>query len=537
MKKYTEGFGLFVSSLTGILYKVMIFIILAALIYISNKPYSHFHDREFLISNVTSLTIGLVLLFGIYYFLWRKNGILKRFITFIDSNKTSRIIFYTIFLITGIYIGIKYAYITGWDVGTVFGDAYNHSGGDRITGYYYSAYSNNRLIFMLLYSYMKFMRFCGIHSKAVMYTVLVVLQSFVLFGAGQIFKEIIISITNSTKAGIVGFILYELMIGLSPWMLIVYTDVSGAFFPLLILFIYIKFNDKTTLRFILKWIVISAVAIIGYRVKATCIICYIAVLIIEAARLFAPVWDHIVLKKDIDKKSTFAGIGILGNVIALVVVSVISACILKTGVLVLDNAYSRTTNLEIDEEMGMSMWHYAMMGLNVEKHGAFNVDDVEYSMYVSEKNERISANKKEIKRRVKDLGISGVTELYMTKLIINNNDGSFGYGIPEDEFVADDFGNDNRGIMQNVIWPNEKGFKAFITMMHVIWFVVLFLNLMLPIKGMESPTLVIMISLMGIEIFTVLFEACQRYVFVYESFFLLMAVICIHKILSAQKIE
>ena len=87
------------------------------------------------------------------------------------------------------------------------------------------------------------------------------------------------------------------------------------------------------------------------------------------------------------------------------------------------------TSFGINEERNFGPTHYIMMGLNAERSGVFEEEDVLYSNSFQTKAERQRANVQVIKERLNNYGPLGFIKLLVNKALINFNDGSFAWEV------------------------------------------------------------------------------------------------------------
>ena len=169
-------------------------------------------------------------------------------------------------------------YITGWDAGTLITDTFNWASTGKMDIGYYSENPNNRLIFVVMATILKVGMSIGITNKAALYGLWVIVQCLLFWATGFIVKDIIFRITRDDKTALFGYLLYNLFVGMSPWIVVVYTDCMGFIFPALILWLYLVLPDDSVLKMIVKWLVLVTVGLLGYQIKTTTFVMYIALL-------------------------------------------------------------------------------------------------------------------------------------------------------------------------------------------------------------------------------------------------------------------
>lgn len=136
---------------------------------------------------------------------------------------------------------------TSWDPGAVWYGANYVSQGDRAgiesMAYYFSVYPNN-LVLVFIYSViLKVNMLIGSPiSNGTM--LLAFFQCFLISISGILFFKTAKKILNS-KLAWMGYLFYFVLVGLSGWILIPYSDSTGLIFPILMLYIYISLKEKT----------------------------------------------------------------------------------------------------------------------------------------------------------------------------------------------------------------------------------------------------------------------------------------------------
>ena len=82
-----------------------------------------------------------------------------------------------------------------------------------------------------------------------------------------------------------GYELYVLLVGLSPWVSIPYSDSMGLLFPCLIAWLTFRRLRGGLGRTLLRWGLIGVCACIGYRIKPQILILLIIIIIVHCARV------------------------------------------------------------------------------------------------------------------------------------------------------------------------------------------------------------------------------------------------------------
>lgn len=145
-----------------------------------------------------------------------------------------------------------------------------------------------------------------------------------------------------------------ILVGMSPWVSIPYSDSIGLIFPIFILWLYIRAREENTNKKCLYVGIIGLLTMIGYRIKPQIVIVVIAICIISLVYMLRDLKQ--ILKMFISMSA--------GLLIAMILVS---TCI-------------QSLNMEVNSNRTYGITHFLMMGMNYsEVNGVWNLEDVEFS--------------------------------------------------------------------------------------------------------------------------------------------------------------
>ena len=496
------------NKIIGVIYTITIVYVTGLLLIANFVDYSEFHKRHFVAPNVILFAVGIILMILAGRAVYKSNFSFK-----------SKFTLPLIILIFTVVMAICSLYRTGWDAGTVVSDTLNYAFGNDTELGYYSENPNNRLIFVILSSIFRVSIAIGITNRTVLYGIVVVIQCILFWLTGLIVRDIIYRITEDKKTATFGYLLCSIFVTMSPWVVVAYTDCFGLIFPILVLWLFMIMPDDTTGKKIVKWLVLLTVALLGYQIKTTAFVAYIA----ELCALFVSSFSE---KKRAQMLLDLA-------IFVLNVIFLVPLFIKCEDFRFSTTMFELYTDSKCDREQELTPYHYFMMGLNEEYDGTFNFDDDTFSHYIQSYDERISQEKKQIKIRLKSLGPWGVVKLYSKKLIIDYNDGSYGYGLAGDEFVDDP-------LLEDAPWniwarfftlPTHKGHPVYLNLMQIIWLGMIPFMLFFKLKDKTNVSLAL--CLVGITMFVLIFESQQRYLFLYGPVYVIVAVIGLHNRLKA----
>ena len=369
--------------------------------------------------------IILLIILGIIYLILKK--VLK-----IRNNKNIDIIimFLTIVLIPFLYyISIHYSYRPGWDIDIILKNIeYMLSNNtDKIMHGYYSRYANNLYITYIFLNIYKLSLNIGIQNG---YFLLLLIQS-IMFSLGGLLIYKIANMYFKERYKIYSvytWILYILLVGLSPHIVLTYTDGIGMFLSLLLTYIIFKIenikilkkNKKIIIRIILT-LLFTNLTIISYYIKPQIIIISIAYVIIKLLnmlRIIIKNWKN----KDKIQKDYYRDF-LKNNIyyVFLIILVIVTGTMTYLSI----RKANDSMGINVDREKRFNITHYEMLGWNPESKGVFTIKDENFSGKYEKLKEREKANIEELLRRIKQMGIGGVINQIARKTLTNYNDGTF----------------------------------------------------------------------------------------------------------------
>lgn len=299
------------------------------------------------------------------------------------------------------------------------------------------------------------------------------------------------------------------LIGLSPWVLVPYSDGVGLLFPVLLLRIFQRIGETerkgTKLRLCFAFGVLAAA---GYCIKPQIAIVPIAVLSVAAAELPGRGFG-----KRLCKLAPKAACAVLG-------IAVFLGC--NKGLI------TPALRFEPDPELTVGWQHYLMMGLNTETDGGWSATDYEITYDCATKAERDATNLKIARERLKALGPGGLARHLCRKQLVNYADGTFGWGAEDGFFGAEPEWAHNgvSGFVRSAVYPNGARYTAWANVAQGLWFAVLcfqpfvFLTRKRETDGKRERALVAAaLSVLGLTLFELLFEARARYLFCFAPLY------------------
>lgn len=405
-----------------------------------------------------------------------------------------------------VWLTYQYYFVTGWDANVVemSADSIARKDWDALPIYYYYYCPNNVFLTFLFSLVIRLGYLVGITNH---YFCVIVLQCFFFALTGLILYRTADLLVN-VRIGVTVWLIYIFMVGLSPWVTVPYSDATGVMFPALLLYLYVLVSKGMYVKPALFFMMLCTY--VGYRIKPQIVIVTIAIVIVTIARL---------------RKSQLSEMkSLLGKFVVVVAGLLFGMIIVTVGM--------KATHLEENKDLSYGMLHYLMMGLNEEAGGVINVEDQQFSWSFNTAEERAAGNWQVIQERVKELGPRGLLRLFKNKTLTNFSDGTFAWWQEGNigGFLVEPRYDGNptlRSILSGYFYEGGNRYTWFMNYSQTLWLGILavgLLSVFLPLKGKSRKELdVLRLSLIGITLFEMLFEARARYVFIYVPLFVLAA--------------
>ena len=490
--------------LPEIFFALIMMIILIICLFLSHINYAKKEINTFE-PNLLLLFLGLILaIISIWFFTKSK------LLTYIHFNsKTISFLFCFIFILQ-IIVVYNYYFMTDWDVPYIIYLSSNigHSLDVSYVNNYFSQYPNNLVLASFFSLIFKLIHSLGFHEYE--YFALIIVQCFLNTLTGLLVVTAVKQLFHNDFLCFIGFLLYLCLIGISPWVSIPYSDSVGLIFPVLILNIYLlnKKNSRRLLNYI-KWFFISFLSYIGYKIKPQIIILLIGIILTE-------IYFHLNIKK-----------------IKLYLKQIIHIFLpMAIGVLIaisITNTAIKNTHIKMDSNQTFGMTHFFMMGLNPKDLGVWSAEDVTYSGSFSTSSERHTANLQVAFNRIETMGPIGLTKHLIRKTLTNYNDGTFCWG-GEGTFYAEILPEKNHYIssfFRNLYYNRDckgKYYSIWANFEQMIWLTVLFFAMLSGFFAKDKKITAVMISIIGLTLFELIFEARARYLFAYVPLYIILAV-------------
>lgn len=427
-----------------------------------------------------------------------------------------------ILIVLQLFIIAGARFIAGWDVWFITNI------GDTTQIEYFSRYPNQLFLYGAFTGFAHFLQALGISNY---YLGLICLSSLSVAACVPMTAYIAKRIAGHA-VGYGAFVLSAVMCGLSPWIMVPYSDTFGMFFTVFILWCYVCLDkqvqnqDEQTsalagvhvdaridARTCCRWFLMGLAVVIGYAIKPTVIFVFVAIVVIELIQWFASFAPHGSRGSqsskdpyDLRKTATAIVACAFGIVLAFALTSLV-----------------KNSTYDVDDNAAFSATHFLMMGANPVSGGVWSVSDVEFSDAANTPEERSKANLVEFKNRVMAMDLPQANMFLLKKLLTNFADGTFAWEI-EGDFYTQIIGTNEAvlnfyGISSDASLDNN----TFAPLSQVLWLFVLAgcILIVLGRRPLKAET-VIAFTLLMLSAFLMLFEARARYLFLYLPFFIIL---------------
>jgi hypothetical protein len=390
-------------------------------------------------------------------------------------------------------------FYSGWDAGGIRDSVFEIVNGTYNIWYPFSRFPSNINITVFMVVIVKMFSFFGLDG----YSGILIVSALFVNLAGMFTFLCTYRITHSINHSVFSWIVFALLVALSPWISIPYSDTYSILFPILAFYLYVSIKPET--KFSIRWFWIGLVCFFGYTIKPTVIIVLVAIIIVES-------WKALLIN---NKK---IWINLLFSFI-LITLSVFPVLII--------NSYSNELlGVELNNEEKFSMYHLAMMGLNADTIGVYSQDDVNSSASFKTVEGRNNANIEIIEQRIKSFGLIGYLKFLGKKALVNFSDGSFAWSIEGTFYqTVPERSSGFAMFLKNLYYSDGTHHSLFLTFEQMLWFIVLLLLSAMNILGkkFDNNKTTLMLVIIGFIAAVMIFEARARYAYHVSPFFIVGA--------------
>lgn len=424
-----------------------------------------------------------------------------------------------ILIVLQLFIIAGARFIAGWDVWFITNI------GDTTQIEYFSRYPNQLFLYGVFTGIAHFLQVLGISNY---YLGLICLSSLSVAACVPMTAYIAKRMAGHA-VGYGAFVLSAVMCGLSPWIMVPYSDTFGMFFTVFILWCYVCLDkqvqnqDEQTsalagvhvdaridARTCCRWFLMGFAVVIGYAIKPTVIFVFVAIVVIELIQWLASL-------------ASCSSQASQGSCDLRKTATAIIACVLGIVLAFALTSFVKNSTYDVDENAAFSATHFLMMGANPVSGGVWSVSDVEFSDAANTPEERSRANLAEFKNRVMAMDLPQANMFLLKKLLTNFADGTFAWEI-EGDFYTQIIGTNEAVLNFYGISPDASlDNNTFAPLSQVLWLFVLAgcILIVLGRRPLKAET-VIAFTLLMLSAFLMLFEARARYLFLYLPFFIIL---------------
>ena len=435
--------------------------------------------------------------------LWKKCAFMRRVSSFINRRFLLLLFgMFALLLALQWFISFHIYFFAGWDPSIVVGMSYYIAAGENTVGdfWYYSQYTNQIAITAVLALIQELPCFLGYNTWA--YFVCILVDCGLVNLAG-----LFAALSGSGTAALLSYALFAVLVGISPWIVVPYTDTYSILFPSLVFYLYLRVRDVKSKKVeLLLWFLIGLVGRFGMMIKPTSGMVYIAILVMEAVKLIG--------EKKPGRLSVLQHLGMVA-----------AAFVILIGV---NRVMISYIDCDLNKDIRLTYTHYLMMGLNEETAGSYSSDDYGFSSSQPTVAERQRANLEVVKERLADYGVGGYLYFLVRKTLTNYNDGTFSW------WMEGNFNMRNSSRYETLLTQRLRRLfyggtdwnLYFGSFEHALWLGVLGLLLgmfLLRTGTMRSLENVMLLSLLGSFLFVMLFEARGRYLYCMSAIYVICA--------------
>ena len=497
VKKLRRG----LSAVVVFIYSVILLLILSVILF-TDKHIDYICKKEVPFTNL-SILLYILFLFLILYFICTRTRFIK-YISYLYKMLAVQRDFYTILfllsallMIIQIYVAYDILFFAGWDCDMVVTMAFERAFTGTIENTdYLSIYPNNIALTCALSVIIKLFSFMKDYTA--IYFALTCVEILLTDIALILLTLTVKRITLRKSIGLAAWIVGVFLVGMSPWMIVPYSDGYCLIIPISVLYLYCKRKEFKKYP-VICWLGITFLSLIGFIFKPYTVIVFISILLVET---FTILFEHPTRRVVLQS--------LLGAMVGF---------LMAYGVNQFMNSY---INCDLDENKAVSFTHYMMMGLNDEWDGIWNNEDFTYSQSFLTPEERTVANELAIRARFEEFGVQGYLDFLKRKTLVNFNDGTFAWGFEGGEggffMIKLKEPTDTANFLRSFFYNDEAGInnKYLVLLQQTVWIYVLttMLGMCLALyKRRRSKDLVIMLSVLGMIAFVTLFEARARYLY------------------------
>lgn len=473
-----SAFESFVNRAIDILYKLFIILTIMGAAYLFHETLNALPNRLFFI-----LVASMVILLLFYSISPVKFGGMVNFIVKSAKQLMSKfpphllnklpVISLFVLVILQMVLLTHISGYTDWDVGGIFKGAraiiLNNNNAD--ISRYLSWNPNNSFFFFIMYGWSKFgnLLYDGFGSTWFFWQLL----NIIMIDVGIVCLYFIGKAMRSRRFGLLVASLGALLIGLSTWILVPYTD-TFAFAYTAALLLVLMHVDKFK-HWLIKGCVLGLLLCVGYLLKPSTLIPFIAFVTIR------------VVSQQLNWQAF-----------------IITVMTLIFSMAMYQSAVNHQSIVDIDHSISKPWTLFVMMGLKGD--GGYDYDDTMLIRHAGDTKDGHELAKKVILTRLKKYGVTGYTKFLFQKHQYNTAQGTFGLGLDGSGIHAlPIIENGLSESLRQLYYPKGSLYKMSAFIVQMFWLFILIMALCVPTKGRQFSLL--KLTMIGLFIFLLLFEA------------------------------
>lgn len=381
---------------------------------------------------------------------------------------------------------------------------------------YYSQYPNNILITVMYSLGLQWSRLFGVLDYEHPLFIFVAFNCLISCLTTFLVAKILYRCTKNQTITVAGTIVAFVYFCLNPLNLWLYSDPFSLWIPIAMVAILVL-NESAPVKVGL----LTILAIFSFQIKPQNVIPVIALFCTSIIYL-----DRIIGKKiDRMRLAKCACIMMVCGIIAFFSINLVN--------------YYFQKSVPIDSEKSFPPTQWFMMGLNQNTYGGWDGDDVAFAKSIEDKGERTKETFDVAVQRLKDMGISGYAKFLWRKLTRIIYDGTFGYSTSTGDWYDEVYPERNEfaaPFLRNLYYWDGRYYPILYTLLNILWVFILILCLSGAIYNLriDDPLMFWLgISMMGLFIFELLFEAQSRHLYSHLPIFLLYGLIGLHRLITS----
>jgi hypothetical protein len=418
-------------------------------------------------------------------------------------------VFIFLSVITQIVIALSLFGKIAYDFNYLFHAARELANGNGMQPYdsdYFAQFPNNRFLMLCFELIFRIYNMLGLQSY---YPSAIYLDALTVVNVLMVDLTILFSVLSANKMfgrkiAWLSLLLLVPTLGFHRGIVLPYSDTFCILFPIVFLYLYVTLSPHGFRR----WSAIFFMAlclIIGINIKPQAGILPIAILIYESFSV---------------KKNKQFWLSSLKT----------TACFILTAI-ILSGAFQGYANLrlgphiseELEEKLSIPATHYLMMGMNDKHNGFINSEDYQATLSYPTKAEKVQYNLNEIRRRFQKFGVTGYVKFLWRKHSKIFETARMDMWIREPFHAIGPLGESIR----KLIYYTDGALPFYDTALQSGW-LILFFFILLPAlfnrrKNVDQHVIILRLTVIGLWIFLLLFEAGQRYLFHQIPIFCILA--------------